>query len=169
MGCAEMGGAMSSRSPPRESLAAGDESLEARGPDVRERVAQRERVVEERRAAPRYDVRSFAEPLVCRVNPGHEVELVNVSAVGACVEAAFALLPGRPLQLHAHGRGRRAAFEARVSWCRVTAVISGRGVRFTAGLAFMRWIDLTREFPALQAERTVPRVADTHGDNAREM
>jgi PilZ domain-containing protein len=103
------------------------------------------RVVEERRAAPRYDAASLGEAIVCRVNPGHEVELVNVSAVGACVEAAFALLPGRPLQLHVHGRGRRAAFEARVAWCRVAAVMSGRGVRFTAGLAFMRWVDLTKE------------------------
>jgi hypothetical protein len=101
---------------------------------------------EERRAAPRYDVAAFVEPMVCRVNPGHEVELVNVSAVGACVEAVFALLPGRPLQLHAHGRERRAAIEARVVWCRVTAVMAGRGVRYTAGLAFMRWIDLTKDF-----------------------
>jgi hypothetical protein len=109
---------------------------------------------EERRAAPRYDVAAFVEQMVCRVNPGHEVELVNVSAAGVCVEAAFALLPGRPLQLHAHGpghgpghgRGRRAAIEARVVWCRVTAVMAGRGVRYTAGLAFMRWIDLTKEF-----------------------
>jgi hypothetical protein len=101
--------------------------------------------VGERRAAPRFDAAALGEPIACRVNPGHEVELVNVSAVGACVEAAFALLPGRPLQLHAHGRGRRVAIEARVAWCKVTAVISGRGVRFTAGLAFMRWVDLTRE------------------------
>jgi hypothetical protein len=117
------------------------------GRDI-EHVAEQvvvERAVEERRAAPRVDAAAVGEPLVCRVNPGHEVELVNVSAVGACVEAAFALLPGRPLQLHAHGRGRRAAIEARVTWCRVTAVVSGRGVRFTAGLAFMRWVDLARE------------------------
>jgi hypothetical protein len=95
------------------------------------------------------------------VNPGHEVELMNLSAVGACVEAAFALLPGRPLQLHAQGHGRRAAIEARVVWCKVTAVISGRGVRFTAGLAFVRWVDLTREFAnatelALSKELTPP-------------
>src|ERR1043165_1476571 len=93
------------------------------------------------RAAPRCEV--ARESLACRVNPGHEVELMNVSAVGACVEAAFALLPGRPLQLHVHGHGRRAAIEARVVWCKVIAVIAGRGVRFTAGLAFMRWVDLT--------------------------
>jgi hypothetical protein len=90
------------------------------------------------------------------VNPGHEVELVNVSAVGACVEAAFALLPGRPLQLHATGRGRRAAIEARVAWCKVTAVMSGRGVRFTAGLAFMRWVDLAKEL-ALAKELTLSK------------
>jgi hypothetical protein len=108
------------------------------------------RVVEERRAAPRHDVASLVEPMVCRVNPGHEVDLVNVSSVGACVEAAFALLPGRPLQLHAHGRGRRAAIEARVMWCKVTAVMSGRGVRYTAGLSFMRWVDVTRELAALK-------------------
>jgi hypothetical protein len=111
-----------------------------------------EHAVEERRAAPRYDVAAFGEPFACRVNPGHDVELVNVSAVGACVEAAFALLPGRPLQLHAHGRGRRAAIEARVTWCKVTAVMSGRGVRFTAGLAFMRWVDLTKELGALMRD-----------------
>ncbi len=146
-----------------------------------------ERVGEERRAAPRSGVAAFGESIVCRVNPGHEVELVNVSAVGACVEAAFALLPGRPLQLHAHGRGRRAAIEARVAWCRVTAVMSGRGVRFTAGLAFMRWVDLAKELAlakeltlskepvlakelgALQRERTVPRVSDTRVDEADGM
>jgi hypothetical protein len=99
----------------------------------------------ERRAAPRHDVKTMAGAVVCRVNPGHDVELMNVSAVGACVEATFALLPGRPLQLHVHGRGRRAAIEARVAWCRVTMVIPGRGVRFAAGLAFMRWVDLAKE------------------------
>jgi hypothetical protein len=106
-------------------------------------------LVEERRMAPRYHVGMLVEPMVWRVNPGHEVELVNVSAVGACVEAAFALLPGRPLQLHAQGRGRRVAIEARVMWCRVVAVIAGRGMRYTAGLAFMRWIDLAKELVAL--------------------
>jgi hypothetical protein len=99
----------------------------------------------ERRAAPRYDGRTLAEPMVCHVNPGHDVELLNVSAVGACVEAAFPLLPGRPLQLHVHGRGRRTAIEARVAWCRVTTVVPGRGVRFAAGLAFSRWVDLAKE------------------------
>jgi hypothetical protein len=144
-----------------------------------------ERNVEERRAAPRYEVAAFGEPIACRVNPGHEAELVNVSAVGARVEAAFALLPGRPLQLHVHGRGRRAAIEARVTWCKVTAVMSGRGVRFTAGLAFMRWVDLTKELGALlrdgrdnvegnnvernKGEVTIPRVADTHGDGTSGM
>ena len=110
------------------------------------------RIQEERRAAPRYDVASFVEPMVCRVNPGNEVELVNVSSIGACVEAMFALLPGRPLQLHAHGHGRgwRAAIEARVAWCKVGAVMPGRGVRYTAGLAFMRWVDVTRELAALK-------------------
>lgn len=122
---------------------------------IAERLSERvgERAVDERRAAPRYDIASFGEPMVCRVNPGHEVELMNVSAVGACVEGAFALLPGRPLQLHAHRRGRRAAIEARVAWCRVTAVMSGRGVRFTAGLAFMRWIDLAKELGAPPREQ----------------
>lgn len=112
---------------------------------------------EERRAAPRYGAATAGEPIVCRVNPGHQVELVNVSAVGACVEAAFALLPGRPLQLHAHGRGRRAAIEARVAWCKVTAVMSGRGIRFTAGLAFMRWVDLARELALPKEPGASPR------------
>jgi hypothetical protein len=119
-------------------------------------VRDADRVVEERRAAPRHDVRALAEPVVCRVNPGHEVELMNLSAVGAYVEAAFALLPGRPLQLHAQWAGRRAAIEARVAWCRVIAVVSGRGVRFAAGLAFARWVDLAREL-------ALPRVGDTRG------
>jgi hypothetical protein len=114
------------------------------------------RVVEERRAAVRYDVAAFVEPVVCRVNPGHEVELVNVSAAGVCVEASFALLPGRPLQVHTQARGRRVAIEARVVWCRVTAVMSGRGVRYAAGLAFMRWIEVMRELALLEGARTVP-------------
>jgi hypothetical protein len=102
----------------------------------------------ERRAAPRYDARTLAESMVCRVNPGHDVQLMNVSAVGACVEAAFALLPGRPLQLHVQCRGRRTALEARVAWCVVTMVTPGRGVRYAAGLAFMRWVDLASELAA---------------------
>jgi hypothetical protein len=106
------------------------------------------RVASERRAAPRFDARTLAESMECRVNPGHGVQLVNVSAVGVCVEAAFALLPGRPLQLHVQCRGRRAAIEARVAWCAVTTVVPGRGVSFTAGLAFMRWIDLASELMA---------------------
>jgi hypothetical protein len=121
------------------------------------------RVVEERRAAPRYDVAAFGEPIACRVNPGHEVELVNVSAVGACVQAGFALLPGRPLQLHAHGNGRRAAIEARVTWCKVTALMSGRSVRFTAGLSFMRWVDLARELGPPSGPRDLAKGTDGEG------
>jgi hypothetical protein len=121
------------------------------------------RVIEERRAAPRHDVAAFGEPIACRVNPGHEVELLNVSAVGACVEAGFALLPGRPLQLHAHGSSRRAAIEARVTWCKVTALMSGRGVRFTAGLAFMRWVDLVRELGPLAGPRDPATGTDGKG------
>lgn len=102
----------------------------------------------ERRAAPRYVARTLAESMACRVNPGHDVELVNLSAVGARVEAAFALLPGRPLQLHVQSRGCRAAIEARVAWCELTMVEPGCGVRYAAGLAFMRWVDLVSELMA---------------------
>ena len=98
--------------------------------------------------APRCDAHTLAAPVVCRVNPGHEVQLINVSAVGACVESTFALLPGRPLQLHVQTRGRRLVIEARVAWCAVTAVTPSRGVRFAAGLAFARWIDLATDLPA---------------------
>lgn len=103
---------------------------------------------DERRVAPRYDAHTLAAPVVCRVNPGHEVQLANVSAVGARVESTFPLLPGRPLQLHVQTRGRRLVIETRVAWCSVTGVTPSRGVRFAAGLAFARWIDLATELAA---------------------
>jgi len=100
----------------------------------------------ERRAAPRYRAQAFGvPPISCRVNPGHEVQLANLSSVGVCVEATFALLPGRVLQLHLQGRGRRVAIETRVAWCAVTAVTMRRGLRFEAGLAFARWVDVVSE------------------------
>jgi PilZ domain len=103
---------------------------------------------DERRVAPRYDADTLAAPVVCRVNPGHEVQLANVSAVGARVEATFPLLPGRPLQLHVQSPGRRVVIETRVAWCAVTGVTPSRGVRYAAGLAFARWIDLATDLAA---------------------
>jgi hypothetical protein len=86
--------------------------------------------------------------MTCRVNPGDEVRLANLSAVGAQVESAFPLLPGRGLQLHVQGRRRRVVIEARVVWCAVVSVSKRHGVRFAAGLAFARWVNLVSELDA---------------------
>lgn len=105
----------------------------------------------ERRAAPRHDAQALGVPILsCRVNPGHEVQLANVSAVGVRVESTFALLPGRVLQLHVQGRGRRVVIETRVAWCVVTAVTARRGLRYEAGLAFARWVDVTAELRSVR-------------------
>jgi PilZ domain len=99
----------------------------------------------ERRDAVRHDAHVIDGPTVCRVNPGDEVRLINISSVGALVESAFPLWPGRSLQLHVQGRSRRTAIEARVVRCAVIAVTASRGVRFAAGLAFSRRLDLGSE------------------------
>jgi PilZ domain len=103
----------------------------------------------DRRAAPRYDAQTLGGPVVCRVNPGQEVQLTDLSSVGARVESMAALLPGRLLQLHIHRRSWRTAVQTKVVWCAVIAIIPGRGVRYVAGLAFARWVDVPAALTAI--------------------
>jgi hypothetical protein len=95
----------------------------------------------ERRAARRWTPQDLPWPVACRVTPGHEALIVNVSAVGVLVEADTALAPGRQLTIHLIRPSRRLALTGRVVRSAVCMVDGLEGPTFRAGIAFDRWFE----------------------------
>ena len=73
----------------------------------------------ERRAARRWLPRDLPWPIACRVAPGHDVAIVNLSAVGVLIEVAAALPPGRAVTVHLVRSSRRVALAGAVARCYV--------------------------------------------------
>jgi hypothetical protein len=95
----------------------------------------------ERREARRWTPQELPWPVACRITPGHEVLIVNLSAVGILVEAPAALPPGLELALHLIRPSRRVTLSGRVVRCFVSEVSTGDGPSFRAGIAFNRWFE----------------------------
>jgi hypothetical protein len=60
--------------------------------------------------------------LQVRIRPGHDVALVNVSALGALVESAHQLRPGSLIEVHLSTAERRVAVRGHVLRCSVARV-----------------------------------------------
>jgi hypothetical protein len=106
----------------------------------------------ERRAGVRVDVCGLGDRFRCRILPGEEVRLVDVSAGGLLVETQLPLAPGRVISLQVAGRicseealpaGRSRGMASpctvagRVIRCAVTALSAMRGPLFRAGIAIL--------------------------------
>jgi hypothetical protein len=57
-----------------------------------------------------------------RVRPGHEAELLDISAGGALIETEYRLLPGTIVELHLETEEGRLYTRGRVMRCTVAAV-----------------------------------------------
>ena len=95
----------------------------------------------ERRAARRWTPQELPWPVGCRITPGHDVLIVNLSAVGVLVEVVAPLPPGRLVTLSLIRPSRRVALEGHVVRSFVSAVGGPDGASFRAGIAFTRWFD----------------------------
>jgi hypothetical protein len=95
----------------------------------------------ERRAARRWTPQELPWPVGCRITPGHDVLIVDLSAVGVLVEVDTPLPPGRLLTLHLVRPSRRVTLDGHVVRSFVNEVSGPDGPSFRAGIAFTRWFD----------------------------
>jgi PilZ domain len=132
---------------------------EPEAPDVSgvERVDVSGSEPRERRAARRWLPEELPWPLACRIAPGQDALIVNLSAVGILVESDVPLLPGRRLTVQLIRPSRRVALTATVVRCFVVAVESSDGPLYHAGLAFVRWFEPLCELDSHAGEEDTPR------------
>ena len=110
----------------------------------------------ERRAARRWMPRDLPWPIACRVAPGHDVAIVNLSAVGVLIEVAAPLPPGRAVTVHLVRSSRRVALAGAVARCYVALVVRESGARYHAAIAFSRWFEPLWELDSLALDDDVP-------------
>jgi hypothetical protein len=110
----------------------------------------------DRRAARRWQPRDLPWPVGCRVAPGHEVAIVNLSAVGVLIEVAAPLAPGRAVTIHLARSSRRVALAGAVVRCYVAVIARGDGARYHAGIAFSRWFEPLWELDSLASDDEMP-------------
>ena len=106
----------------------------------------------ERRAARRWLPRDLPWPVGCRVAPGHEVAIVNLSAVGVLIEVATPLAPGRGVTVHLARSSRRVALAGSVARSYVAAATREAGLRYHAAIAFARWFEPLWELDSLSGD-----------------
>jgi hypothetical protein len=99
----------------------------------------------ERRAAARSRADELLAPLACRITPGRDVRVLNVSSLGLLVESSGALSPGRTITLHLHTDTRRVVLNGVIVRSCLTIVDRERGAMFVSAIAFERRCDLTSE------------------------
>jgi hypothetical protein len=107
----------------------------------------------ERRAARRWTPQELPWPVGCRVTPGHDVLIVDLSAVGVLVEVDAPLPPGRQLAVHLMRPSRRISLDGRVVRSFVSEVAGPEGPSFRAAIAFTRWFDALWELDSQAWER----------------
>lgn len=91
---------------------------------------------DERRGAVRVEVKGLEPGVWCRILPGLEATLVNVSHAGVLVETRWPLAPGRVICLQV--AGDRAAYRnvhGRVIRCAVQTLCATRGPVFRAAIS----------------------------------
>jgi hypothetical protein len=107
----------------------------------------------DRRAARRWTPQELPWPVGCRITPGHDVLIVDLSAVGVLVEVVAPLPPGRVLQVHLIRPSRRVTLEGQVVRSFVSEISGPEGPSFRAGIAFSRWFDALWELDSQSWER----------------
>jgi hypothetical protein len=90
-----------------------------------------------RRAGRRFVPGRGGIPLTCRLRPGPEVRVVNLSSTGALVEGPCRLRPGSIVSVVFGATAGGPATTCRVTRCVVAAIGDGCGVSYQAGLCFV--------------------------------
>jgi hypothetical protein len=106
----------------------------------------------ERRAARRWIPQDLPWPVACRVTPGYDALIVDLSAVGVLIEADAPLPLGRPVAVHLMRPSRRVVLEGTVVRCFVSGVARGQAPVFRVAIAFTRWFEPLWELDSLEGE-----------------
>lgn len=96
----------------------------------------------ERRAARRSRASDLPQTLACRITPGRDVRVVDISPAGMQVESPSPLFPGRTVKLHLLIGVRRLTLSGTVVRGCMAAVDRDRGATFVSGIAFEHRVDL---------------------------
>lgn len=104
----------------------------------------------ERRATPRWSNARGPATILCRIRPGHDACVVNVSSDGVLLETARRLVPGASVELHIDQEARRIVARASVLRCSV-AVVRADAVMYRGALLFDRPVVLAEPRPFVQA------------------
>jgi hypothetical protein len=114
-------------------------------------------LVVDRRAARRHTAVDLpsTQPIACRITPGHDVRVLNISAVGLLVESIEPLFPGRTAAVHLSQGERRLAMNGRIVRSSLAAIDRLRGgATFVSGIAFERRIDAIGELMVMAADES---------------
>lgn len=112
----------------------------------------------DRRAARRWHPQDLPWPVSCRVAPGHEVVIVNLSAVGVLIAVAAPLAPGRAVTVLLTRSSRRVTLAGAVARCFVAGISRSDGARYHAAIAFSRWFEPLWELDSLASDDEWPTV-----------
>ena len=93
----------------------------------------------------RREARVEAPAVRARIQPGHKLVVVDVSADGALVEGTTQLRPGSRIDVHLESDHRRQLVAARVTRCVVSTIDPKAGVTYRAGLCFTERCEWVRE------------------------
>jgi hypothetical protein len=99
----------------------------------------------DRRVATRTPAADLPRALTCRITPGRDVRVVDISAAGMLVESTSPLFPGRTVKLHLHADARRLMVSGTVVRGYMSAADRERGATFASAIAFERHVDLEKE------------------------
>lgn len=90
-----------------------------------------------RRAGQRFVPGRPGVPFTCRLRPGSEVRVVNLSATGALVEGPCRLRPGSIVSVAFGANPGEPVTTCRVTRCVVAAIGGASGVSYQVGLCFV--------------------------------
>lgn len=107
----------------------------------------------ERRKARRWTPQELPWPLACRITPGRDALIVDLSALGLLIETDTPLGPGRHVSVHLMRPSRRVTLSAVVVRAWVSALSLRDGPSFRIALHFDRWFEPMGELDSHQGER----------------
>jgi hypothetical protein len=107
--------------------------------------------------------RQRPDGLLARVRPGHTVQVVDVSAGGALLEAPRPLRPGACVEVQFEHADHRMRIGGTVVRCGVTAIDPDRGPTYRAAVSFHEAFEWAREETTLDGYR-LPRPGGVRHD-----
>ena len=103
-------------------------------------------MVRDRRETPRWTNGWGGAAVLCRIRPGHDARIVDLSPAGVLLETDCRLVPGSTVAVQIEQEGRRCASRALVVRCSV-AVLRPDLVLFRGALLFDRPLAVSEPRP----------------------